>query len=125
MSIMSNEAVTNEMDQEIFVNVDLNTQTNHCEDCNRRFTTITGLKNHQRACKTRKENKLHTTPEVFVEQEPVSSNQHAKDICDAYEKVTVWRKNLFSLPKGNAAKRFIKEMTTAIDLWNTESPLYV
>ena len=45
------------------------------------------------------------------------------DINDAYEKMTVWRKNMFQLPKGHQGKEFIKEMTKQINLWTSNSPL--
>ena len=36
--------------------------------------------------------------------------------------MTVWRKNLFQLPKGRHGKEFINEMTKQIDLWCSNSP---
>ena len=45
-----------------------------------------------------------------------------KEIHDAYKKMSVWRKNIFQLPKGNVGKQFIYELTKAIDLWNNNSP---
>ena len=44
------------------------------------------------------------------------------EINDAYEKMTIWRKNLFQLPKGRHGKKICNEMTKQIDLWCINSP---
>ena len=38
-----------------------------------------------------------------------------------YEEVVHWRKNLFKLPSGAAGKRYIKELTRLIDIWNADN----
>ena len=35
-----------------------------------------------------------------------------------YEEIVYFRKNLFKLPSGAAGKRFLKELTRLIEIWN-------
>ena len=44
-------------------------------------------------------------------------------INDAYDKVIKWRKNLFKLPTGNAAKAFISELTKWLEHFNKNTEL--
>ena len=91
-----------------------------CEACNRTFKSTGGLKNHQRACKAKETELPPTEPTT---SEPVNWKPFEKDVCDAYEKITVWRRNVFTLPKGKAGKNFIQELTATIELWNSNCPL--
>lgn len=38
-----------------------------------------------------------------------------------YEEIVHWRKNLFKLPSGASGKRYIRELTRLIDVWNSDS----
>lgn len=45
-------------------------------------------------------------------------------IDNIYDEVVFWRRNVFLLPSGTAGKKFIKELTRMIDIWNSDySPL--
>ena len=39
-----------------------------------------------------------------------------------YEEIVFWKKNLFKLPSGLAGKRYIKELTRLINIWNEDAP---
>ena len=98
-----------------------------CNGCKRIFKNERGLKQHSRTCK------VTAVPSILLHDTISSGNaiinitetltkDDAKaifmtEINDAYEKMTVWRKNLFQLPKGRHGKEFINEMTKQIDLW--------
>ena len=45
------------------------------------------------------------------------------DLNVAYEKIVLWRKNLFMLPTGNAGKKYIKDVTKLLNTWAQDSPL--
>ena len=47
----------------------------------------------------------------------------SKKIQDAYERIVFWKKNLFMLPTGAAAKKYITETTKLMNGWTNNSPL--
>ena len=47
----------------------------------------------------------------------------SKKIQDAYERIVFWKKNLFKLPTGAAAKKYITETTKLMNGWTNNSPL--
>lgn len=71
-----------------------------CFACKRIFRSITGLKNHQRACKF-KDNFNHTSnvAEDILQSESIETHCEVetfrKEIEDAYTKMSVWRKEPF------------------------------
>ena len=75
------------------------TENHKCMDCGRTLKSQSGLKNHQRSCKKRS---THPPNEAIVDNntEIPSSEDFELEIEDAYEKMTVWKKNIFKLPKG-------------------------
>ena len=97
-----------------------------CNDCKRIFKNERGLKQHSRTCKMTAvpSTLLHaaiSSGSVIINNIDTLTNDDTKDsfmteINDAYEKMTVWRKNLFQLPKGRHGKEFINEMTKQIDI---------
>ena len=46
-----------------------------------------------------------------------------RKILEIYEKIVHWRKNVFMLPKGNAWKRYIDEITRPMGAWINDSPM--
>lgn len=46
-----------------------------------------------------------------------------KDIDEAYEVTTTWRKNVFDLPSGNSGKKFVQQLVMLNDAYATASPL--
>ena len=46
-----------------------------------------------------------------------------RKISAIYEKIVHWRKNLFMLPRGNAGKRYIDEITRLMGAWINDSPM--
>ena len=90
-----------------------------CEACQRICKNLTGLKNHKRTCKSYK-----PTVENVVgnETRKVGNDDFKSLIHDTYNKMSTWRKNIFQLPKGNVGKRFVQELTNAINIWNNKSP---
>ena len=92
------------------------------------FDETTTLKNHQRSCRMKhgQASMDNSAENLHVDDENPNVQPAAvfeTDINDAYEKMTVWRKNMFQLPKGHQGKEFIKEMTKQINLWTSNSPL--
>lgn len=91
-----------------------------CSGCKRLFRSIAGLKNHQRACKS-----IVKDLRPAIEKQYEDENSDAvfkKTIHDAYTKMSVWRRNLFQLPKGTIGKSFNNELNHMMDLWNNKSP---
>lgn len=123
----------------------LNLNNLQCIACKRIFKSISGLKNHQRACKLFDNNTnkiVQPPPPALATKNTVpNTNEQAqipivtddqrdnliddnfrKSIHDAYTKMSVWRRNLFQLPKGSIGKNFIIELTATLELWNNNSP---
>ena len=50
-----------------------------------------------------------------------SGKEFVKKIDNIYNEITQWRKNLFKLPTGKAAKAFIIELTTWLEHFNKNS----
>ena len=46
-----------------------------------------------------------------------------KYICDAYEKIVFWRKNIFMLPTGSIGKKYVVETTKLLNAWTSNSPM--
>ena len=46
-----------------------------------------------------------------------------KYICDAYEKIVFWRKNIFMLPTGSIGKKYVLETTKLLNAWTSNSPM--
>ena len=59
---------------------------------------------------------------LFKKDEITNDDTFRKEIHDAYNKMSVWSKNLFQVPKGSIGKSFINELTSTLDLWNNYSP---
>ena len=47
----------------------------------------------------------------------------SKKIQDAYERIAIWKENLFMLPTGAAAKKYITETTKLMNGWTNNLPL--
>ena len=108
------------------------TPINHhiCIGCTRTLKSAAGLKRHQKACEKRLDSTAQTQSHVrstSSSQQDTSCNniidETEKHINDAYEKMSVWRRNLFRLPKCKTGKEFIMEMTRLINSWCSKSPL--
>ena len=50
--------------------------------------------------------------------ESVESN-----ICQVYEEIVFWKKNLFMLPTGSIGKRYVREISRLMNAWQEDSPL--
>ena len=50
--------------------------------------------------------------------------QFVSDICTTYNEIVHWRKNLFILPTGKAAKLFISELTTWLSHYNQDTEFH-
>ena len=100
-----------------------NTENHKCMDCGRILKSQRSKKNHQRYCKKRS---THSPNEVIIDNntEIAPSEVFELEIEDAYEKITVCKKNIFKLPKGHIWKEFINEMTKQINLWKTKITNY-
>ena len=46
-----------------------------------------------------------------------------KYICDAYEKIVFWRKNILMLPTGSIGKKYVVETTKLLNAWTSNSPM--
>ena len=62
------------------------------------------------------------TSSVTINNTPGDRFEHL--INSAYNETIFWRKNLFMLPSGKAAKSLIKELTFWLDQFNRETKLY-
>ena len=58
------------------------------------------------------------------EHNGVQTELFEKLICNAYDEVIFWRKNLFMLPSGKASKQFIRELTFWIEQYNKNTHLH-
>ena len=113
----------------------LSTVGEKCNDCLRTFATKKGLNIHSRSCKKledlSKEDKILLVNQSQPKQPDINTTSsatklwgnHSYDdltqICNAiYEEIVFWRKNLFKLPSGAAGKRYIREKTRLIGMWN-------
>ena len=85
------------------------------------------LKYHQRSCRAKHEQSsaINSAQSITNESQVVKPQltTYENDVNDAYEKMTVWKRNIFKLPKGHQGKDFINEMTKQVNLWNTKSPM--
>ena len=110
-----------------------------CSVCAKVFKTNRGLNAHmtRKCCKSLLVNGLtENLDKVKTVNDDASSirqnnvwGDHSYDdllqICNSvYDEVVYWKKHLFKLPSGKTGKRYIKEMTRLIDLWNDNS-LYI
>ena len=51
----------------------------------------------------------------------MTGKEFIKTIDSVYEEIILWRRSLFKLPSGNAAKLFIKELTVWLERFNSKS----
>ena len=117
-----------------------------CIYCKKQFKPR-GMKRHEKTCKMKKQQEASRGMEnVIPSHEPVSSQDDSVEVqgrtdnvvpnaiwgihsyndinmigSAMYEEVVHWKKNLFKLPSGAAGKRYIRELTRLIDIWNTDS----
>lgn len=82
--------------------------------------SLAGLKNYRRTHKSFTKADKATSVDTPV---VIPDNVNENEFGNAYEKMTIWRKNTFQLPKRNAGKSFIQELTNAIDICNNKSRL--
>ena len=110
-----------------------------CPSCPRTFATKSGLGTHKRVHKNAAHHERATVPST-QEEAPVP-NQNAEmlgptfswggksghiftsDLNVAYEKIVFFRQNIFKLPSGSVGKDFIRELTSLIRAWNSNSAL--
>ena len=59
--------------------------------------------------------------DIELDGENVDDETFRKEIHDQYTRMSVWRRNLFQVPKGSISKSFINELTSTVDLWNNNS----
>ena len=66
---------------------------------------------------------LYTNASSVVKSSTNSLNGHefVEIIHRVYDEIVQWRKNLFKLPSGNAAKMFIRELTSWLEHFNRDS----
>ena len=112
-----------------------------CSGCNSHtFSTYRGLSQQNRHC-TKRLSVVSISPshavtiseraEVTNVFSPVTAflwgerdgTLFTDDLNVAYEKIVLWRKNLFMLPTGNAGKKYIKDVTRLLNTWTQDSPL--
>ena len=114
-----------------------------CKHCSKEFPTVRGVNIHMRACikKLKKQQQRQPTvmtdaQEEVTQTEPATPNvpsectwDNLESIMSAaesiYEEIVFWWKNLFKLPSGAAGKRYIKELTRLIKIWNEDAPLSI
>ena len=53
----------------------------------------------------------------------ISGNEFATQIDGIYNQILKWKKNLFKLPSGNAAKKFVNELAKWLEFYNTNTEL--
>ena len=115
-----------------------------CPHCNKMYKSR-GLNKHIRSC-SKKTESLGSQPsratiptnnnntqnpnteanqEVDLNPRAVWGNHTYDDLTmitsAIYEEVVKWKKNLFKLPSGGAGKRYIRELTRLIEIWNSDS----
>ena len=124
----------------------ISSMPNECDLCQRIFQSARGLNKHLHHCRRTVANGVAqqqpqaALPEILVENNNVSEinlpkhneiniepkyqwngiegHDFAAQISDLYEECVKWRKNLFKLPTGAAAKDFIKELAFWIEQFN-------
>ena len=101
---------------------------NVCKKCLRSFHTIPGLNRHLRTCSKLigvpkeqpdppgKEDKDNIPPLCYT-WGSIPNYTFEKQINETYEKIIYWRRNLFMVPTGKAAKEFINEVTRLLNAW--------
>ena len=115
-----------------------------CTICDRCFCTNRGLSQHLRSYQSKNINSTVSdtvtatdentlldnqslgnieTPEVRYKWRRYDNYQFEENLSLAYEKIVYWKKNLFLLPSGRAAKQFIEETTKLMNEWSHDSPL--
>ena len=125
-----------------------NPNQNICSICKREFSTPRGLNQHFKCCQKRNNPTSMASLDPMIdstsqESQPetaateistvtdgtsarlianVWGNHSSEDIFQVgnaiYEEIVKWRKNVFKLPSGAAGKRYIKETTRLIEIWN-------
>ena len=105
------------------INSDNAKQMYRCQLCNRDFTTKSGRSNHLNYCQTKMTSISTTEREDNAMQAKYVNvdTSFENAVKDSYEKMTVWRRNLFTLPKGKWGKEFLQEMTNNIQRWCTKT----
>ena len=114
-----------------------------CLTCPRTFTTKSGRTNHSKSCSGNNTKTLSLEASTMQPTKPLTSssgrededvtgkinhvietpNQTLRKNADmAYQAMSEWRGNIFTLPKGNSGKDYINEMTKLIEEWNSNSP---
>ena len=123
--------------------------TNVCSICSRVFSTARGLKQHFKCCQKKhsplaasadtttfslasSQQELETVPttvtadatnllsHIIANVWGVHSSEDIWQIGSSiYEEIVFWRRNVFKLPSGAAGKRYIKETTRLIEIWNS------
>ena len=108
-----------------------------CNLCKRLFQTQRGRSAHLNHClKKQKSSNVAAfgsscsgQPESFVivskEIEFENTTDNTPDLHQilnaTYDEILLWRKIVFKLPTGGAGKKFIAEITSLINMWNSES----
>ena len=123
------------------------TEKSHiCCNCDRRFHSSRGLKQHQRSCQSRnkiptdrkstetiEDSQFSTKTSISADEPSTQSvkyiwgkykdHEFEKNLSQVYETVVFWRKNLFLLPSGKAGKKFIGEVSRLMSEWLHDSLL--
>ena len=112
-----------------------------CSNCSSRtFSTNRGLSQHNSHCNERLNVvSISSSQHVTISERAEVTNMFfpftsfvwgerdgtlfTDDLNEAYEKTVFWRKNLFTLPTGNAGKKYIKEVTKLLNTWTQDTPL--
>ena len=105
-----------------------------CYICNRVFESNKGLRIHLNTCRKSlsentiiptKKGKMALNDNTLPEQGRMWGNLSFDDLQQVinatYEEIVFWKKNLFKLPSGSAGKRYIRETTRLIDVWNANA----
>ena len=106
--------------------------------CLRTFTTKSGRTNHSKSCSGNNTKTPSLEASTMQPTKPLTSssgrededvtgkinhvietpNQTLRKNADmAYQAMSEWRRNTFTLPKGNSGKDYINEMTKLIEEW--------
>ena len=108
-----------------------------CNTCGRSFKER-GLNIHMRSCEKNRNDQKHQKSQLPIIQQPEQHQQQllpnrvtiwgdhtSEDVAQIgnaiYEEVVFWKRNIFKLPSGAAGKRYIKETTRLINIWNENS----
>ena len=123
----------NNVSQNFLSNINLT-----CQHCNKTYKTETGLNRHKAKCKEKdkpSDNNEHSIPSTSNDNDRAASrtieylwlqtgNTISSNIIDIkYDKVILWRKNLFILPSGSCGKKYIEETARLLNEWIQDSPL--